>query len=188
MPAPITIVIPTLNAADTLPATLGALVEGLHAGLIRELIVSDGGSTDQTLEIADEVGAEIMSGSASRGGQLRRGCAEAKGEWLLILHADTVLQDGWTKPVAEHLRSGAPAVFRLASGTNGFASRWGAIRANLRSRWFGLPRGDQGLLVPLLAYRKAGGFPDQPLKEDIALIRRLPKVTLLDCRAVTRAG
>ena len=62
MPAPISIIIPTLNAEAELSRSLPVLMEGLHAGLIRELIVTDGGSTDHTLEIAEEAGAEIVSG------------------------------------------------------------------------------------------------------------------------------
>ncbi|WP_170417610.1 TIGR04283 family arsenosugar biosynthesis glycosyltransferase [Ruegeria atlantica] len=187
MPAPISIVIPTLNSAETLPATLGALMEGLHAGLIRELIVSDGCSTDQTLEIADEAGAEIVTGQASRGGQLCRGCDRAKGDWLLVLHADTILQDGWSRPVGDHLETGEPAAFRLAFRAAGFAPTWVAGWANLRSRLFGLPYGDQGLLVPRVMYQKAGGFPDQPLMEDVALARSLPRIALLPSRAFTSA-
>ncbi|MBO9410249.1 MULTISPECIES: TIGR04283 family arsenosugar biosynthesis glycosyltransferase [unclassified Ruegeria] len=187
MPAPISIVIPTLNAAETLPATLQALMEGLHTGLIRELIVTDGGSTDPTLEIADEAGAEIVTGAASRGGQLRRGCKQARGEWLLVLHADTVLEDGWTKVVGDHLRSGKPAVFRLAFRAAGFAPGWVAGWANLRSRVLGLPYGDQGLLIPRRTYEQAGGFPDQPLMEDVALMRRVRGVAILPSRAFTSA-
>ena len=119
MPAPISIVIPTLNAETALPACLQALMEGLHAGLIRELIISDGGSTDQTLNIAEEAGAEVVEGPASRGGQLRRGCALAKGDWVLVLHADTVLDPGWTKPVADHLASKTPGAFRLRVSRQG---------------------------------------------------------------------
>ncbi|WP_170560849.1 TIGR04283 family arsenosugar biosynthesis glycosyltransferase [Ruegeria atlantica] len=187
MPAPISIVIPTLNAEKTLPATLAALMEGLQAGLIRELIVTDGGSTDHTLEIADEAGAEIVAGPPSRGGQLAKGCAAAKGDWLLVLHADTVLQHGWSKPVSDHLVTGTPAAFRLAFRASGFASTWVAGWANLRSRLFSLPYGDQGLLVPSEMYRKAGGFPDQPLMEDVALARSLRGITLLPSSAVTSA-
>lgn len=187
MPAPISIVIPTLNAAQTLPAALQALMEGLHTGLIRELIVTDGGSTDQTLEIADEAGAEIVTGAASRGGQLRRGCELARGEWLLVLHADTVLEDGWTKVVGDHLRTGTPAAFRLAFHATGFAPGWVAGWANLRSRVIGLPYGDQGLLIPRRTYEQAGGFPDQPLMEDVALMRRVRGVALLPTRAFTSA-
>ncbi|WP_170426518.1 TIGR04283 family arsenosugar biosynthesis glycosyltransferase [Ruegeria arenilitoris] len=187
MPAPISIVIPTLNAGDSLPATLGALMEGLHAGLIRELIVSDGGSTDQTVEIADEAGAEIVTGPPSRGGQLAQGCAAAKGEWLLVLHADTVLQEGWSKSVGDHLSTGAPAAFRLSFRASGFAPAWVAGWANLRSRLFGLPYGDQGLLIPRAMYQKVGGYRDQPLMEDVALVRRLRGITLLPSRAFTSA-
>ncbi|SLN15815.1 TIGR04283 family arsenosugar biosynthesis glycosyltransferase [Ruegeria meonggei] len=187
MPAPISIVIPTLNAEDVLPASLHALMEGLHSGLIRELIISDGGSTDLTAQIADEAGAEIVTGPASRGGQLQRGCEAAKADWLLILHADTVLQDGWSKVVSDHLPIGKPATFRLAFRAHGFGPTWVAGWANLRSRVFGLPYGDQGLLVPRQTYLKAGGYPDQPLMEDVALVRALPAITLLNTRAVTSA-
>ena len=84
MRAAITVLIPTLDAARALPGCCAALVEGLQAGLIRELIVSDGGSGDATAAIAAEVGAEVITGPASRGGQLARGAAAASGEWLLV--------------------------------------------------------------------------------------------------------
>ncbi len=187
MPAPISIVIPTLNAADSLPDTLSAVTEGLHAGLIRELIVTDGGSTDLTLEIANAAGAKIVTGATSRGGQLRRGCAEASGDWMLILHADTQLQQGWSAAVSAHLPSGKPAAFSLAFQAKGFMPRWVAGWANLRSRMFGLPYGDQGLLVPRRLYETVGGYPDQPLMEDVALVRVLPGITLLSPHAVTSA-
>ena len=187
MPAPISIVIPTLNAEPTLPACLQALMEGLHAGLIRELIISDGGSTDLTPEIAEETGAELVDGPASRGGQLRRGCALARGDWVLILHADTVLEPGWTKPVVDHLALQSPAAFRLSFRTKGLAPRWVAGWANLRSGLFSLPYGDQGLLVPRDVYLRAGGYKDQPLMEDVALARALPRITLLQACAVTSA-
>ncbi len=187
MSAPISIVIPTLNAGQALPGTLQALMEGLQTGLIRELIVSDGGSDDPTLEIADEAGARIVTGPASRGGQLQRGCAEALGDWLLILHADTELQSGWSTVVAEHLETDQPAAFRLRFRASGFGASWVAAWANLRSRLFRLPYGDQGLLVRRQDYTSAGGFPDQPLMEDVALIRALPRPVLLKADAVTSA-
>lgn len=187
MPAPISIVIPTLNSGEALPATLQTLMEGLQAGLIRELVISDGGSTDLTLEIAEEAGADVVSGAPSRGGQLRRGCAQARGEWLLVLHADTELQPGWSHVVTAHLPSGAPAAFRLAFRAKGVAPKLVAGWANLRSRIFGLPYGDQGLLVPRQTYLTAGGYKDLPLMEDVALVRALPRVTLLSACAFTSA-
>ena len=187
MPAPISIVIPTLNAADELPDCLQALMEGLQSGLIRDLVVSDGGSTDLTTSVAEAAGARIVTGPASRGGQLRRGCAAASGDWLLVLHADTVLQSGWSDEVADHLVTRTPAAFRLAFRARGFAPAWVAGWANLRSRLFGLPYGDQGLLLHRDTYRAAGGYPDQPLMEDVAMVRALPRVTLLRSRATTGA-
>lgn len=187
MSAPISIVIPTLNAAKDLPPTLQSLMEGVQSGLIRELIVTDGGSTDHTLAMAEEAGAEIVTGAPSRGGQLRRGCASARGVWLMVLHADTELQPGWSAIVADHLETGRPAAFRLTFGARGPGPVWVAGWANIRSRVLGLPYGDQGLLVPQKLYQQAGGFPDQPLMEDVALIRALPRVELLRALAVTSA-
>lgn len=181
MPAEITVIVPTLNAERSLPACLSALMEGLMAGLIRELIVTDGGSDDNTLAVAREAGARIVTGPASRGGQLRRGAAAAAGRWLLVLHADTVLEPGWSSVAADHIEKGglAPAAFRLSFRARGLRPAWVAGWANLRSRAFGLPYGDQGLLVPRAAYERAGGFPDIPLMEDVALVRALPRRPVL---------
>lgn len=172
MRAPITVVIPTLNAEHTLSPCLQALMPGVEAGLIRELIITDGGSSDATVALAKEWGAEVISGAPSRGGQLRRGCDAAQGTWLLVLHADTVLQPGWITAVAAHLKTHKAGWFRLAFAKGGQAGRLVASWANLRSR-FGLPYGDQGLLVPVALYRSVGGYPDQPLMEDVAIARAL---------------
>ncbi|MEX0369753.1 MAG: glycosyltransferase, partial [Tateyamaria sp.] len=167
MPAPISVIIPTLNAERDLGPCLTALMEGLDAGLISELIVSDGGSTDGTRTLADAWGANIVTGPASRGGQLRRGCDAARGEWLLVLHADTVLSPGWTDAVVAHLGKRNAAYFCLSFDQGGrFVAAW----ANIRARLFRLPYGDQGLLVRRGAYVAAGGYPDIPLMEDVALV------------------
>lgn len=188
MPAKISIVIPTLNAQAALPQCLEALMEGLSEGLIRELIVSDGGSTDATVQIADAAGAEVVTGPASRGGQLRRGCAIARGDWVLVLHADTVLERGWTTAVGDHINnSGQGAHFRLKFRAGGFGALWVAGWANLRSGVFGLPYGDQGLLIRKTDYDAVGGYPDQPLMEDVALVRALPRLVGLPVTALTSA-
>ncbi len=188
MRAPISVIIPTLNAADVLPACLAALVEGLDAGLIRELIVTDGGSTDATGAIAQAWGGEVVTGAPSRGGQLGRGCAAAKGEWLLVLHADTVLQAGWAQAVARHLGSTRAGWFQLGFDQVGMPARMVAGWANLRSR-LGLPYGDQGLLVSRSLYDGVGGYPDQPLMEDVAIARALKGHLIgLPVTAVTSAA
>ncbi|WP_424980496.1 TIGR04283 family arsenosugar biosynthesis glycosyltransferase [Leisingera sp. S232] len=190
MPAPVSIVIPVLNAAEELPATLEHLMEGLAAGLIRELVVTDGGSTDATRAIAEASGAEWITAAPSRGGQLRRGCAAARGDWLLVLHADTHLEPGWAKAVSDHLLQGQgrPACFRLRFRARGVMPAWVAGWANLRTRLFALPYGDQALLIHRDAYEAAGGYPDQPLMEDVALVRRLQGITVLSCAALTSAA
>lgn len=189
MTAHISVIIPTLNSEKNLPTCLPSLMEGLTAGLIRELIVTDGGSSDATCKIADDVGAVVLTGPASRGGQLRRGAEVAKGKWLLVLHSDTHLERGWAQAVSDHLEAdGGPAYFRLRFRAKGMMPAWVAGWANLRSMLFGLPYGDQGLLVPVEDYRRAGGYPDQPLMEDVALVRALDrKPVALDAHAITSA-
>ncbi len=177
MTAEISVIVPTLNAERTLPACLSALIEGVMAGLIHELIVTDGGSTDATLAIARDAGANLVSGPASRGGQLRRAAKTARGRWLLVIHADTILEPGWADVVARHIEAGepVPGAFRLRFRARGLWPAWVAGWANLRSQAFGLPYGDQGLLVTRAAYDRAGGYPDIPLMEDVALVRALAR-------------
>ena len=170
MRAPISVVIPTLDAEAELPETLGALAHGLE--IVRELIVSDGGSGDATVRIAEEAGASVISGPPGRGGQLRRGAQAARGDWLLFLHADTHLPPGWAEAALAHMETGMAGWFRLSFRARGAGARWTAGWANLRSR-AGLPYGDQGLLVPRALYGSVGGFDDVPLMEDVAMARRL---------------
>jgi rSAM/selenodomain-associated transferase 2 len=188
MRAPISVVIPVLNGQSTLAGCAAALMEGVEAGLIRELIVSDGGSDDETLRIAEQIGAVWMTGQASRGGQLKRGCAAAKGTWLLCLHVDTQLQAGWSVEVAEHLARTEAGYFNLRFATGGMPAKIVAAWANLRSRVFGLPYGDQGLLISRDLYDQVGGFEDVPLFEDVAMARALKgRLRTLDAIAVTSA-
>jgi hypothetical protein len=189
MRAGLSVIIPTLDAGQALPACLAALFEGLHAGIIREVIVTDGGSRDVTRRIAEAAGAVIVTGPASRGGQLRRGAAAAGGAWLLILHADTVLPEGWAGAVAARMETGGAAAFRLGFDAGGMAARLVAGWANLRTVAFGLPYGDQALLVSRRDYEAAGGYRDIPLMEDVALARALGgRIALLPLAVTTSAA
>ncbi|MEE9428090.1 MAG: TIGR04283 family arsenosugar biosynthesis glycosyltransferase [Paracoccaceae bacterium] len=173
MPAPLSIVIPTLNSADQLPATLACLMEGLESGLVRELVISDGGSSDASMTIADEMGAKLVTGATGRGGQLKRGALAAAGDWMLILHADTHLSSGWAAVVQAHIQTSVNAgYFKLRFRANGFRPRFFEAGANLRSR-LGLPYGDQGLLISRKLYDSAGGFQDIALMEDVAMVKTL---------------
>ena len=185
----LSIVVPTLNAEDDLPRCLDSLIEGLTGGLIRDLVITDGGSEDATAEMADAAGATFVTGPASRGGQLRRGVDAAQGEWLLVLHADTVLSPGWSDAVLDHIRDeGGPAYFALSFRATGLMPLLVAGWANLRARVFALPYGDQGVLMTRDAYDRAGGYPDQPLMEDVALVRALGRpLTVLPVTATTSA-
>lgn len=166
-------------------------MEGVMSGLVRELIITDGGSQDRTGEIADAAGAVLITGAPSRGGQLARAGRLVQGRWMLVLHADTRLDPGWSEAVTHHLRAGdgRAGAFALAFAARGIMPTWVAGWANLRSRVFGLPYGDQGLLISRADYDAAGGYADQPLMEDVALVRALKqRPVLLPGRAVTSAA
>ena len=188
MPATLSVVIPTLNAAHLLPATTDALLSGVTDGLIAELVLSDGGSTDGINEVAEALGAFLVTGEKGRGGQIARGVEAAKAPWVLILHADTHLSDDWAEAARRHM-SEAPEKagwFRLAFRARGMAPRIVAHGANLRARFLGLPYGDQGLLVTKSTLAEIGGIPEIPLMEDVALARRLKgRLTPLDATAFT---
>lgn len=189
MRAALSVVIPTLDAGQALPACLAALFEGLRDGLIREVIVSDGGSTDETRAMAEAAGAMVLTGAPSRGGQLRRGARAARGEWVLFLHADTVLPEGWAGAARAQMARGGAAAFRLSFDAGGIAPRLVAGWANLRSGLLGLPYGDQGLLIERDRYERAGGHPDIPLMEDVALARALRgRIALLPLAVRTSAA
>src|SRR4051812_14239400 len=91
----ISVVIPTLNAERLLPRCFDSLIPAAVRGVVREVIVSDAGSSDATLEIADAAGAHVVHAKKGRGAQLIDGAASAKSDWLLFLHPETALEPGW---------------------------------------------------------------------------------------------
>ena len=192
MPAPISIVIPTLNAAQDLPPCLDSLVPGLESGLVRELVISDGGSQDATCSIGEAAGAALVSSQPGRARQLIARADSARGDWLLFLHADTVLSRDWAERVADHLasRRDKAAVFTLAYRSDDRMAKVVASRANRRARWLGLPYGDQGLLVSRRHYDEVGGYQNIPLMEDVAIIRKIgrKRLSILSAEARTSAA
>lgn len=189
MPALLSIVIPTLNAADQLPDTLASLIEGLQSGLVREVVIADGGSTDNTSGIAEMSGAEFVVGIAGRGNQLKAGADVARGEWLLFLHADTHLSPDWSAVVQDHMKSSSKAgYFHLRFRATGIGASVTSTWANFRSR-FGLPYGDQGLLISRKLYDEIGGYFGLPLMEDVEIVRRLKgRLSALPAEAITSAA
>ncbi len=190
----ISVVIPTLNAAATLPRCLNCLLDAAMSGLVREVIVADGGSTDETLMIADAAGAHIVTGPDCRGARLEIGAAAARSDWLLFLHANTILEPSWAHEAASFMERVAPeapraAAFGFALDDFEPAARRRETLVGVRCRLLGLPYGDQGLLIPALFYRKIGGYKPLPLMEDVDLIRRLGRrrLVMLHARAVTNS-
>jgi rSAM/selenodomain-associated transferase 2 len=177
----LSVVIPALNAAESLPACLAAL------GGANELVVSDGGSADATRAIAEGAGARIVEGPRGRGVQLRAGAAAARGDWLLFLHADTILGAGWRAAADAHAAA-APdraACFRFRLDDAGWQAR--LIERGVAARRF--PYGDQGLLISRAFYDALGGYRPLPLMEDVDLVRRIGRrrLRLLPVDAVTSA-
>lgn len=184
----LSVVIPTLNAAGTLPATLTALGTAPS-----EVIVADGGSTDGTPRLARASGAVIVMAEKGRGSQLAAGSACARGPWLLLLHADTRLSPGWHEAVVAHMRGGSARAgyFRFALDTPDARARRLERWVAWRCRVLGLPYGDQGLLVHRKRLAAAGDIRPIPLMEDVDLVRRLGgrrALAPLDADAVTSAA
>jgi len=181
----LSVVIPALNAAGRLAATLAAVTAAA------EVVVVDGGSDDDTTEIARRCGARTVCSPRGRGLQIAAGVAAASGDWLLLLHADTVLQPNW-RPAARAFMSGAPSLagyFRLQLDSPHPRARSIERAVAWRSAKLGLPYGDQGLLLPRRLLTAVGGVRPLPLMEDVDLARRIGRRRLvaLDATAVTSA-
>lgn len=203
----ISAVIPTLNSA----ASIGQCLDGLMApgeNMISEIIVSDGGSSDETVEIAERFGAKVLKGTAGRGRQLAAGSRAAKGPWLLFLHSDTCLSTGWSGEVRKFMEcrsidtqidvegSGEPeridrraAVWTLQFDDTARASKILASLVAIRTRLLGLPYGDQGLLINKKFYDALGGYSEIPLMEDVELVRKIgrARLTIFETPAITSA-
>ncbi len=186
MRAPVSAVIPTLEAAGRIGPCLAALAEGAVEGVLREVVIADGGSSDAIAEVAEAVGARLVTAPRGRGTQLRAGIAEASADWLLVVHADTVLAPGWSAPVLAHIAAGEgrAAYGRLRFESTATMARVTERWANLRSRLFAMPYGDQGLLIHRSLYDAVGGYPAQPLFEDVEIARRLGRARLAPLEVV----
>lgn len=186
-PPLLSVVIPTLDAAETLDAVLASLATA------DEVIVVDGGSRDATREVAARHGARVIAAPRGRGVQLRAGAAAARGSWLLFLHADTRLEATAMAAVACHIadaRNGMRAGhFRFALDDLSPAARRLERMVAWRCRVLALPYGDQGLLIPRVLYEGVGGYAPVPLMEDVDLVRRIGRARLvaLDAAAITSA-
>jgi rSAM/selenodomain-associated transferase 2 len=171
----LSVIIPALNEAANITALLGDLAQARNRGT--EVIVVDGNSSDGTVEVASALADRVVSAPRGRAAQLNAGACVAAGETLLFLHADCRVP----VDVDEILRSavgGANEAWgrfdvRIDSGLRSLAVV--AAMMNLRSRWSGIATGDQGIFVTRSLLVRVGGFPEQPIMEDIALSRVLKR-------------
>jgi rSAM/selenodomain-associated transferase 2 len=182
----ISIIIPTRNEADS----IGRLLPELLALPGVELLVVDGGSTDNTVDVAKSLGAQVLSTSPGKAKQMNAGAEAAHGNILLFLHCDTKPAPGFVEQVRDALNQpGVSAgAFRLSIDGKGFGLRVIEWLVNFRSQALQMPYGDQGFFVTTDMFFSVGAFPPLPIMEDFELIRKLKKqgkVTILPLHATT---
>ncbi|HYS75660.1 MAG TPA: TIGR04283 family arsenosugar biosynthesis glycosyltransferase [Burkholderiales bacterium] len=179
----ISVVIPVLNEADRIAATLAALAPLRDRG--HEVIVVDGGSSDGTATLARRAADRVASASRGRSSQMNAGAALAQGEVLVFVHADTRLPEDADARVLQGLAASDRAWGRFDVRIEG-ASVFLPVIAffmNLRSRATGIATGDQAIFIRRETFERAGRFPPLELMEDIALSRSLKRVSPPLCLA-----
>ena len=186
----LSIVMPVLNEVAELVGALQALAELRRAGA--ELVVVDGGSDDDTVAMCQAAADLVLIAPRGRARQMNAGAHAASGQWLLFVHADTRLPPGALALVAGQLSDGRHNWGRFDVHIAGRSALLPVIAAcmNQRSRLSGIATGDQAIFVRRQVFEVVGGYPDQPLMEDIELSRRLgrlgPPACL--CERVTTSG
>ena len=189
----LTIIVPALSAVGTLDRAIAALEEGRGRFALRCLVV-DGGSNDGTMELARRLGADVLQTAPGRGRQLQSGAVASDSDWLLFLHADTVLAPGWSIEAAKFIENSdnlrRAAAFRFALDDAAAAARRVEAFVAWRCRVFGLAYGDQGLLISRRFYGEIGGFRPLPLMEDVDVARRIGRrrFVMLETSATTSAA
>lgn len=172
----LSIIVPVLNEGDRLRGAINALRPLRVNG--HEVIVVDGGSSDETVTIAAELADQSLTGPRGRALQMNAGAQAASGDVLLFLHADTLLPPGADRLIADGLRASGRGWGRFDAR---LADRHPLLRLvafmmNLRSRLSGIQTGDQAIFVRRDWFTRIGGFPEIALMEDIALSKRLKRV------------
>jgi len=174
----ISVVIATHDSEGLLVPTLAALVPGALAGIVREVIVADGGSTDETAKVADVAGCSFIAAPGPLGARLKAAAATARANWLLFLRPGSVLGSRWIDEVGRFMRETqfngsetCAAVFRARARRG----RWSAteVLALIASAVGTLPRPEQGLLIAKRHYDAIGGHHPDHSDPEFDLLRRL---------------
>jgi len=169
----ISIIIPTLNEAESIATTM----KSAQAGTGVEIIVADGKSSDGTGEMAKGLGARLLTITGGRAKQVNAGAMAASSDVLLFLHGDTRLPGGFDKHVLNLLTMPGTVAGAFALGIDGpeIGLRIVEKLANFRSRVFQMPYGDQAIFLRANLFRSIGGFPEIPIMEDFVFMERLKK-------------
>lgn len=172
-PVTLSVIVPMLNEAAGIGQTLGALAPLRQRGV--QLIVADGGSTDGSAGIAAPLADAVIATPRGRALQMNAGAAAAHGDILLFLHADTALPAGADTLIMDAIADRGAAWGRFDVTIEGVSRMLPIVASmmNLRSRLTGIATGDQAIFVRRIDFFAVGGFPVQPLMEDIELSRRL---------------
>lgn len=187
----LSVIIPTLQSERSLVQTLAALVPGATAGLISEVIVVDGGSTDDTARVADHAGCQFNVSSESLGARLKDAATVARAPWLLFLRPGCVPDADWVTDVGRFIED-APmagprrsATFRLASSTSRspLAQALSALAGTILVR----VRPNQGLLISKQLYRSLGGHRANAGHPEADFIRRAKPRKIAQLAASIRA-
>jgi rSAM/selenodomain-associated transferase 2 len=178
----LSIIVPAFDEAAIIAGALQALAPFRRRGA--EVIVVDGGSRDETTELARPHADRVITAARGRGAQMNAGAGIARGEVLLFLHADTTLPPDADQLVLRAL-AGANAWGRFDAHIEGRSPLLALVAAlmNWRSRLTGIATGDQAMFVSRKTFTEAGGFPEMPLMEDIVLSQRLKRIARPICLA-----
>ncbi len=184
----ISIIVPTLNEEKVLGKSLSRLRRSKGC----EILVVDGGSSDGTLTVARDGGCRIISSPRGRARQMNCGAAEARGEVLLFLHADTLMPDNFQELILNTVNRPDVAAGAFSLAIDSPLKRLAAIAwtANLRSRFLHLPYGDQGIFLRRSVFDAICGFPEMEIMEDFVFIQKAKKegkVIILQACATTSA-
>ncbi len=162
---------PVLDEAAGLSSALQALSPWRRSGA--EVIVVDGGSQDESLQTAHALADQALSAPRGRASQMNAGAAQARGRWLLFLHADTRLPDSGLQALRQLGEGAVWGRFDVRIEAPHALLRLVSFMINWRSRWTGIATGDQAIFIRREVFEQMGGYPDIALMEDIALSRQL---------------
>jgi rSAM/selenodomain-associated transferase 2 len=168
----ISVIMPVLNESVNLQRAIDSTQPSDNI----EVIIVDGGSTDDTCQVAAARGIKVIVSPPGRSKQMNLGAAAATGDILLFLHGDSRLPEGFDQLIRQVMSGDQPPIagaFRLGIEAPQASLRWVERGVNWRSQVCQMPYGDQGIFLRAKVFKEIGGFPDLPIMEDFELMRRL---------------